>query len=121
MTLRRSVLVLAVALAATLPSAALAGAKAKTLVGVVGPGYTITLKQAGKAVKTLKAGTYTIKVEDKASIHNFHLMGNGLNKLTTVAFTGTQTWKVKLKAGKYTFQCDPHAALGMKGTFTVKG
>jgi plastocyanin len=26
---------------------------------------------------------------------------------------------VTLKKGKYTYQCDPHAAGGMKGTFTV--
>jgi plastocyanin len=70
-------------------------------------------------VKTLKAGSYTIKVQDKASIHNFHLIGKGLNKSTTVPFTGTQTWKVTLKKGTYTYQCDPHASAGMKGTFKV--
>jgi plastocyanin len=26
---------------------------------------------------------------------------------------------VKLKPGKYTYQCDPHASAGMKGTFRV--
>jgi len=45
---------------------------------------------AGKDVKTLKAGTYTIKVEDKATTHNFHLIGPGLNKSTTVPFKVTR-------------------------------
>jgi len=58
-------------------------------------------------------------VQDKASIHDFHLKGPGLNKATTMPFVGTQTWKITLKPGKYTFQCDPHAAAGMKGTFKV--
>ena len=93
------------------------------LVGVVGQNdaFKITLSSGGKIAKTLKAGTYTIKVEDKASIHNFHLKGPGVNKSTGVSFTGEQTWKVKLKKGTYTYQCDPHASAGMKGTFKVTG
>ena len=94
-------------------------AAAPKLVGVVGPGFSISLKSGGKVVKTLKAGTYTIAVQDKASIHNFHLKGPGVNKSTAVAFTGSATWTVKLKPGTYTYQCDPHASAGMKGTFKV--
>jgi plastocyanin len=82
---------------------------------------TITLKNGAKVVKTLTAGTYTIVVSDKASIHNFHLFGPALNKTTSVPFTGTKTWTVKLKDGTYTYQCDPHASIGMKGTFKVTG
>ena len=107
-----------VAALAALP--ATASAKSAGLVGEVGPGFTIEVMQNGKDVKTLKAGTYRIKVEDKATFHNFHLRGPGLNKSTTVAFQGNQTWKITLKKGTYTYQCDPHAASGMKGTFTVK-
>ena len=107
---------------AAIATVVLASAQAATpvLKGEVGPGYTIEVKKAGKDVKTLKAGTYRIKVEDKASIHNFHLMGPGLNKKTGVSFVGDKTWTLKLKPGKYTYQCDPHAANGMKGTFRVK-
>jgi plastocyanin len=91
------------------------------LVGKVGPGFTITLTKSGTAVKTLKAGTYTITVSDKASIHNFHLFGpGGVNKKTGVSFTGTKTWTVKLVKGKYTYRCDIHFASGMIGHFTVK-
>ena len=93
---------------------------APTFTGVSGPGFTIEVKQGGKDLKTLKAGTYTIKVQDKASIHNFHLIGPGVNKTTTrPASRATQTWTVTLKKGTYTYQCDPHASTGMKGTFKV--
>ena len=107
--------------AVALAAAATSSAATPKLTGVVGPGFTITLKNGAKVVKTLKAGTYTIAVSDKASIHNFHLIGPGVNKATTVPFTGKKTWKVKLKAGTYTYQCDPHASAGMKGTFEVTG
>jgi plastocyanin len=90
-----------------------------TLKGEVGPGFTIEVQKAGKDLKTIKAGTYRIKVEDKATIHNFHLFGPGLNKKTAVSFKGETTWTIKLKAGRYTYQCDPHAASGMKGHFRV--
>jgi len=89
------------------------------LTGEVGPGFSIEVKKGSRDLKTIKAGTYKIKVEDKASIHNFHLFGPGLNKKTGVPFKGETTWTVKLKPGKYTYQCDPHAASGMKGTFKV--
>ena len=90
------------------------------LVGNVGPGFTITLVKGGKAVKTLKAGTYKITVHDKASIHNFHLFGPGVNKKTGVPFTGTKNWTVKLTKGSYTYRCDIHFMSGMIGHFKVK-
>jgi plastocyanin len=120
MTLRRFSLIL-VAGALLLAAPALAKGKTKSLVGEVGPGFTIEVTSGGKDVKTLKAGTYTITVEDKASIHDFHLFGPGVNKKTTVPFVGKQTWKVTLKKGTYTYQCDPHASAGMKDTFRVTG
>ena len=92
---------------------------ATKLSGVDGPGFTITLKQGSKKVTSLKAGAYTIVISDKSNIHNFHLKGPGVNKSTSVPKTGTTTWKVTLKKGKYTYVCDPHAA-AMKGSFTVK-
>jgi len=108
-----AVAVLAVAMVAS------AQAKSSGLTGEVGPGYSIEVKKAGKDLKTIKAGTYRIKVEDKASIHNFHLKGPGLNKKTGIGFKGDTTWTIKLKPGRYTYQCDPHAAMGMKGSFKV--
>jgi plastocyanin len=111
-----SVLAVAVAVAAL---AATAGAKSAGLKGEVGPGYTIEVKKGNRDLKTIKAGKYSLKVEDKSTIHDFHLIGPGVNKKTTVAFKGETTWKITLKAGRYTYQCDPHAAGGMKGHFTV--
>ena len=39
--------------------------------------------------------------------------------LTTVPFKGDTTWTIKLKPGRYTYQCDVHASVGMKGHFKV--
>jgi plastocyanin len=117
MMLRISLWLAVVAGAAVIAGAG--GAATSKLSGVTGPGFTITLKSGGTLVKTLKAGTYTVVVSDKSSAHNFHLFGPGVNKTTSVPFTGMQTWTVKLKAGKYTYQCDVHASVGMKGSFKV--
>jgi plastocyanin len=115
--LNRIRIVLLAALAALVVAVA-AQAATPVLNGTVGPGFTITLTKGGKKVTALKAGTYTFKIADKSSIHNFHLMGPGLNKLTSVGTTGNSTWTVELKKGTYKYQCDPHATL-MKGTFKV--
>ena len=92
-----------------------------TLVGTVGPGDTITLKQNNKAVKTLKAGKYKLVIHDKASIHAFSLDGpNGYAKdFTGVSFVGTKTFNVNVKAGAYKFYCPQHESI-MFGHFTAK-
>ena len=115
---RIRIAVLAVLAVLAVVPAAQATVKAPVLVATVGPGFTITLTQGGKKVTALKAGTYTIRVVDKSNIHNFHLIGPGVNKMTTVPFVGNQSWTVTLKKGTYTFVCDPHKAF-MKGSFTV--
>jgi plastocyanin len=93
-------------------------ASTPTLNGVVGPGFTITLKKAGVKVAKLKAGTYVFKISDKSNIHDFHLSGPGVNKKTSVAAVTTATWKLTLKKGTYKYVCDPHASF-MHGSFTV--
>ena len=110
------IVALAAIVAALTASSALAATP--TLNGTVGPGFTITLKQGSAKVSKLKAGSYKFVISDKSSIHNFHLKGPGIDKKTSVGGTGTTTWTVKLKAGKYTYVCDPHASF-MKGSFTV--
>ena len=107
---------LATAVVAVAPSAAMAPA---TLNGTVGPGFTITLTKGGAKVTSLTAGKYTIVVNDKSAIHNFHLTGPGVNKTTGVGAIGKSTWTVTLKKGTYKYVCDPHAPV-MKGSFTVK-
>jgi plastocyanin len=88
--------------------------------GTIGPGYTISLKDAhGKKVKTLKHGKYTFIVRDKANIHNFTLKGPGIkNKMITgTSFVGAKTVTVALKKGTYTFYCTVHPFV--TGTFKV--
>jgi plastocyanin len=96
-------------------------AVAKKLLLTAGPGYTITLKTpAGKAVKTVKLGTYDVVVRDRSTVHNAHLVAPGFDRRTTVPFVGTKTWKVKLaKTGTLRFQCDPHAGQGMRGSAKI--
>jgi plastocyanin len=89
------------------------------LTGTVGPGFTITLKKGTAKVRTLKAGSYKITVNDKSNIHDFHLSGPGVNKvITTTPFKGTKSVTVRLKKGTYRYVCDPHASQ-MKGSFRV--
>jgi plastocyanin len=106
------------ALATAVVGATGAGAATPTLVASVSDPLNISLTQGGKKVTTLKAGAYTITVQDKAADHNFRLTGPGLDKTTSVSGKGTTTWKVTLKKGTYKFVCDPHASF-MKGSFIV--
>ena len=99
--------------ALALVAGASAAAKPAKLSASDGPGFTI-----GMSAKTVKAGTYTITVRDRSSIHNFHLVGPGVNKKTSVSAVQTYTWTVNLKRGTYRFVCDPHASI-MKGTLRV--
>jgi plastocyanin len=107
----------AVMLAATATGSA---ATAKTVNGTVGPGFTIGLTMQGKKVTRLKAGVpYRFAISDRSSIHNFHLSGPGLNRvLTSVGFTGTKSFVLRLKKGTYSFVCDPHSGF-MRGSFSV--
>jgi plastocyanin len=108
------------AAAATLALVAPGPATAATkLTATVGPGFTITLKKAGKKVTSLPAGAYTITVQDKSNFHNFSLSGPGVKKSTTVAFVGVKTWTVTVRKGTYRYVCVPHASR-MHGSFTVK-
>lgn len=86
--------------------------------GVVGPGYTITLKTAsGKPVKALPHGIVTFHISDRSSNHDFHLTGPGVDRSTELPQKGAYTWRVHLKAGKtYNYKCDPHEII-MNGHF----
>jgi plastocyanin len=93
---------------------------APKLHGTIGPGFTISLKNAnGKKVASLKQGKYTFIVADKSSIHNFTLNGPGTkNKtITGTSFVGTKTVTLTLKKGTYKFYCTVHPTI--TGTFKV--
>ncbi len=114
-------LLLLAGLAAVIATAAFGRtAVSPTLKGTVGPGFTISLKQNGKSVKTLKAGTYKLVIADKAAIHSFSLDGpHGYAvDFTKVPFVGTKTVTVHLKAGAYKYYCPPHESM-MFGHFKV--
>jgi hypothetical protein len=113
-------IVVVVAAAALATTAFARHAATPTLVGTDGPGFTIDLKNAGKKVATLKAGSYKFVIHDRATIHGWSLDGpNGFAKdLSPVPFMGTKTVTLKLKAGTYKFYCPAHEPT-MFGHFTV--
>jgi hypothetical protein len=87
----------------------------RKLLATVGPKNTISLKSAtGATLKTVKAGAYSITVRDRSKLHNFHLVGKGVNRKSGLAAMGTLTWKVTLSAGPLRFFSD-------KSPKTVKG
>ena len=87
----------------------------------VGPGFEISLTtEDGEPVETLAAGSYTLLTDDQADIHNFHLMGEGVDVATSVSETGTDSFDVTVTEGTYRFACDPHAG-SMNGSFDVSG
>jgi hypothetical protein len=113
--------VLSLALASALGTWSTATAAPSALKGSVGPGETISLKNArGKKLALLPRGTYRLTVTDRSDEHNFYISGPGLRKqITGIDFVGTKTVTVKLRSGKYAFVCTPHAD-DMRGAFTVR-
>ncbi|HWL32051.1 MAG TPA: hypothetical protein VNP89_00480 [Gaiellaceae bacterium] len=86
------------------------------LLATVGPKSTISLRNARGAVlhHGVKAGTYSVVVRDRSKLHNFHLVGKGVNRKSAVTGVGTTTWKLKLAKGMLRFYSD-------KAPKTVKG
>jgi plastocyanin len=94
------------------------------LIGTVGKNdaYKISLTtSAGKVVKTLAAGTYTVVIHDDSSIHNYELDGphGKSSTFTSVPFKGTKTFTLKFVAGGYKAYCAPHESV-MFQHFTVR-
>ena len=106
----------AIALLMSLP----ATAAPTTVMGKVGPGYTISLTLGGKNVKKLKAGVkYRFVVADRSEDHDFRLKGPGTSKvLSGEGFRGTKVTVLTLRKGTYSFYCAPHSD-EMYGRFDV--
>ncbi len=110
--------------AAVVAAVALAhGAAHPMLIGTVGKdnAFKITLTtSAGKLVKTLKPGTYTVVIHDDSARHSYELDGpNGKSwTFTSVPFVGTKTFTLKFTAGKYKAYCSAHEPI-MFQHFTV--
>ena len=110
--------VVATVAALALPTAATSKALPQ-LFGNVGPGSTFMFKnKAGKTVRDLKPGKYTITVQDQSKTQNFHIVGPGLNVKTAIKSRSSSGWAVVLKAGIYRFYSDG-APTKLKGSFRV--
>lgn len=80
--------------------------------------YEIVLTDAsGEVVEQLAPGTYTIEVRDLSRIHNFHLLGPGVDEATSVPEVEDVTFTVTLGEGDYRYLCDPHPT--MRGDVAV--
>ena len=108
----------AVGVALVIPTTGSTASEATLLTGSVGPGFTISLKKGATRVRTLRAGTYRIRVNDRSNQHDFKLKGSTRKSITGVAFVGTRTVTVTLRRGTVTYYCAPHASV-MKGSFRV--
>jgi plastocyanin len=122
--MRWGVLIVAVAVAAVSGSAARAE-DPPTLTAIVGTndGFTITLNDAsGNKVSRLLPGTYTVVVDDRSMIHNFHLASNDdrtVDFRTELEFVGQQSFTVTFKNhNTYAYACEPHWQV-MNGSFLV--
>ena len=71
--------------------------------GTVGPGFTIKISD-----DEVPAGRYRIRVRDRSTAHNFHLIGTDISRQTPVPKAVRTTWRVRLREGTYRIQCDPH-------------
>jgi uncharacterized cupredoxin-like copper-binding protein len=108
------VVALAAASAVTI-AAARSSRVTATTVGVSGKEYKFILTR-----KTGPAGAYVFKFKNVGKVkHDFKIAGK---KTPLLKPGGKATLRVTLKKGKYKYICTfpGHAALGMKGVFTVK-
>jgi hypothetical protein len=91
------------------------------LIASVGPGSTMTLQtSAGKPVRKLRAGRYTIVVRDRSGARDFKLSDANPNTRdweTDLSFVGTIRWNVPLRFGTYRYLSVGRPIL--RGTFQV--
>ncbi len=79
--------------------------KPYTLSARVGLGR-ITVTRLGVRVKTVPAGPVVIVVNDRSAKDNFHLVGPGVNRVTSRLRKLTVVWKLTLKRGTYVYKSD---------------
>jgi hypothetical protein len=73
---------------------------------------------SGSRARTVVAGRYRIAVRDSARSQNFHLIGPGVNRKTTVRGISRPTWTVTLRRGTYAYRSDANRRL--RGTFRAR-
>lgn len=88
--------------------------------GVVGPGRTLSLRDAtGARAGVLDAGPVVITVRDRTRADGFRFTGPGVSKSTGVRFRGTVVWRVTLAGGTYAYR--PVKARSPRGAVSVGG
>lgn len=122
--MRWAIVIIAVAVGA-LSGSARGAADPVVLTAIVGTndGFNITLNGPdGKKLQRLLPGTYTVVVDDRSAIHNFHLASNDdptVNFRTDVAFVGQESFTVTFRNDtEYAYACEPHWQV-MNGSFFV--
>jgi hypothetical protein len=88
-----------------------------TLSGNVSTTGKLTLEYLGKAVGSLKTGSYTVSVLDETAKAAFYLQraGSSATKVSSVPFVGKRAVRLTLKAGQWLFYSTP----GKKTYFIV--
>ena len=88
------------------------------LAATVGPASIALKTLSGRQVVRIKAGPVVIGVSDLSARHNFHLVGPGVNRMTTRPGKVKVSWRLTLKRGTYVYRSDA-APLRLRGTFRV--
>ena len=93
--------------------------------GIVGTNdaFVISLNDdSGKKITQIPPGTYTVVVDDRSRIHNFHLASNDdptVDFRTDIDFVGQMSFTVTFKdQNTYAYACEPHWQ-SMNGSFFV--
>jgi hypothetical protein len=117
-----------VALVLALAPAGCGGDDLPTLTASVGStddpdAYEISLRaEDGEEITTtLPPGEYRLEIDDRSTIHNFHLYERekGLDVASEIEGTGTETTTIVLpEPGSYIYACDAHPDR-MRETFSI--
>jgi hypothetical protein len=113
----RSLVAVAAVVAVSIPVGASGNPVQPTLNAKVTARSLSLTDSSGKPVRSLVQRSYRIVVKDASKGQNFHLLGPSVNMKTRVAATGTRTWIVSLRPGKYVYRSDRNTKL--RGAFTV--
>jgi len=73
------------------------------------PTLRASIAPGGKSAlsaRSIKAGGVKIVVRDRSTMRGFHFVGRGAKRATGAAFTGSQTWRLRLARGVYRFGGD---------------
>ena len=114
----RSLIAVAAVVAVSIPVGASGNPIQPTLNAKVTARSLSLTDESGKPVKSLVQRSYRIVVKDLSKGQNFHLIGPAVNMRTKVVATGTRTWIVNLRPGKYVYKSDRNTRL--RGAFTVQ-